>query len=78
MNERVMEGIPADQYELYAEFGMTAEKAQVLELAAGNVALSFVGMFVDTNKITAGGPVINPEGSPWAMGSCAPFIAALS
>ena len=29
--------LPGDQIELYAEYGITAEKAQVLE--AGNVAL---------------------------------------
>jgi hypothetical protein len=38
--------IPADQYELYAEFGIAAEKAQVLEVAAGNVALSYLALFV--------------------------------
>jgi hypothetical protein len=38
-------GIPADHYELYAEFGMTAEKAQIREVAAGNVALGFLAMF---------------------------------
>lgn len=44
--------IPPDQYELYAEFGMAAEKAQVLEVAAGNVALGFLAMFVKTDEIT--------------------------
>lgn len=44
--------IPTDQYELYAEFGMAAEKAQVLEVAAGNVALGFLAMFVKTDEIT--------------------------
>jgi hypothetical protein len=44
--------IPADQYELYAEFGMAAEKAQVLEVAAGNVALGFLAMFIKTEQIT--------------------------
>jgi hypothetical protein len=44
--------IPADQYELYAEFGMAAELAQVLEVAAGNVALGFLAMFVKTDEIT--------------------------
>jgi hypothetical protein len=44
--------IPTDQYELYAEFGFTAEKAQVLETEAGNVALSFLALFVNTNEIT--------------------------
>ncbi len=27
--------MPTDQYELYAEFGIAAEKAQVLEVDAG-------------------------------------------
>ena len=44
--------IPADQYELYAEFGIAAEKAQVLEVDAGNVALSFLALFVDTDEIS--------------------------
>ena len=44
--------IPADQYELYAEFGMVAERAQVLEVAAGNVALGFLATFVGTDEIT--------------------------
>lgn len=44
--------IPSDQYELYAEFGMVAEKAQVLEVAAGNVALGFLMMFVKGDEIT--------------------------
>jgi hypothetical protein len=44
--------MPEDQYALYAEFGMTAEKAQVLEVEAGNVALYFVAILVDPNEIT--------------------------
>jgi hypothetical protein len=44
--------MPEDQYALYAEFGMTAEKAQVLETEAGNVALSYLTLFVNTDKIT--------------------------
>ena len=36
---------PADHYEVYTEFGMAAEKAQVLEVAAGNVALSYLTLF---------------------------------
>lgn len=40
-----------DQLQLYAEFGIAAEKAQVLEFEAGNVALSFVALFVDTSRI---------------------------
>jgi hypothetical protein len=48
-----MEPMPEDQYALYAEFGITAEKAQVLETEAGNVALSFLTLLVDTDKISA-------------------------
>ena len=44
--------MPSDLYELYPEFGITAEKAQVLEVEAGNVALRFVTLLVDTSKIT--------------------------
>ena len=44
--------MPEDQYALYAEFGITAEKAQVLETAAGNVALAYVTHFVNTDEIT--------------------------
>jgi hypothetical protein len=44
--------MPEDQYALYAEFGITAEKAQVLEIEAGNVALSYVTLFVNTDNIT--------------------------
>jgi hypothetical protein len=45
--------IPADQYELYAEFGIAAEKAQVLELEAGNVAISFLLLFTNTDQLGA-------------------------
>ena len=44
--------IPEDQYELYAEFGIAAEKAQVLEVDAGNVALSYLALWINTDKIT--------------------------
>lgn len=44
--------MPQDQYELYAEFGITAEKAQVLEVAAGNVALGFLATFIDAGQVT--------------------------
>ena len=44
--------MPQDQYDLYAEFGMTAEMAQVLEVAAGNVAIGFLAMFVTEGKVT--------------------------
>jgi hypothetical protein len=50
--------MPVDQYTLYAEFGITAEKAQVLELAAGNLALSYLAVFVKPEEIT-------PEVSEW-------------
>lgn len=39
-------------HQLYADFGMAAEKAQVLELEAGNVVLSFVAMTVDPKNIS--------------------------
>ena len=48
-----MEPMPEDLYALYAEFGIAAEKAQVLETEAGNVALSFLALLVNTDKITA-------------------------
>jgi hypothetical protein len=44
--------MPTDQYELYAEFGITSEKAQDLELEVGNVALSYLTIFIDKNDIT--------------------------
>lgn len=46
-----LEDFPEDQLRLYAEFGIAAEKAQVLEFEAGNVALSFVALFVGTDRI---------------------------
>jgi hypothetical protein len=44
--------VPTNLYELYAEFGIAAEKAQVLEVEAGNVALSFLALFAKTDQIT--------------------------
>jgi hypothetical protein len=41
-----------DLYGLYAEFGIAAEKAQVMEVEAGNAALSYLAMFVDTDRIS--------------------------
>ena len=41
-----------DELELYAEYGITAEKAQVLEVEAGNVALAFLALFVNTDRIS--------------------------
>ncbi len=38
--------------ELYTKFGIAAEKAQVLELEAGNVVLSYITLFVNTENIT--------------------------
>jgi hypothetical protein len=49
--------MPADQYKLYAEFGITSEKAQVLEVDAGNVALGFLAMFVDKAHTRTNGNV---------------------
>jgi len=43
--------MPADQYELYAEFGIAAEKAQVLELEAGNVALLYIALIFKSEEI---------------------------
>jgi hypothetical protein len=45
--------IPADQYGLYAEFGIAAEKAQALELEAGNVAISFLLLLENTDQLSA-------------------------
>jgi hypothetical protein len=42
--------IPTDQYELYAEYGITAEKAQILEVEAGNAALAFLALFVSKDQ----------------------------
>jgi NADPH:quinone reductase-like Zn-dependent oxidoreductase len=44
--------MPADQYALYAEFGITAEKAQVLEVSAASVALISLALFVKTDEIS--------------------------
>lgn len=46
--------IPSDQYRLYAEFGIASEKAQVLEVEAGNVALYYFRLSVKPDEI-------NPE-----------------
>jgi hypothetical protein len=37
---------------LYFEFGRTAEMAQIMEMQAGNLALSFVSLAFDPSKIT--------------------------
>ncbi len=41
-----------DLRELYYQFGRAAEMAQVLETEAGNLALVYASMLVDTSKIT--------------------------
>lgn len=46
-----MNEMPKDLTDLYAEYGITAEKAQVLEVEAGNVALAFVALWVGTDKL---------------------------
>jgi len=50
--------IPTDQLEVYTQFGIAAELAQTLEVDAGNVALAYLALFVDTDKIT-------PEQTEW-------------
>ncbi|MDX6447360.1 MAG: hypothetical protein QOH71_4434 [Blastocatellia bacterium] len=47
-----MTNIPEDLRELYVEFGQAAEMAQVMEVEAGNLALSFVTIAFDTTNIT--------------------------
>ena len=47
-----MSSFPDDLRELYFEFGRAAEMAQVMETAAGNLALAYASMLVDTSKIT--------------------------
>jgi hypothetical protein len=44
--------MPEDQFALYAEFSITAEKAQVLENEAGNVVIYYRALFVNTDEIT--------------------------
>jgi len=44
--------IPSDQYDLYAQFGIAAEKAQTLELEAGNFVLAYLGLFFKPGQIT--------------------------
>jgi hypothetical protein len=44
--------IPSDQYDLYAQFGIAAEKAQTLELEAGNFVLTYLGLFFKPGQIT--------------------------
>lgn len=44
---------PPDRYELYAEFGIASEKAQVLEVAAGNLALGYLTLFIKPDDVTS-------------------------
>jgi hypothetical protein len=53
-----MSEMPLDLRELYFIFGVTAEKAQVMETAAGNAASAYVMLFADTGNIT-------PEMTEW-------------
>ena len=43
---------PDDLKELYFKFGLTAEMAQVMEVEAGNFALTFITAWFDPSKIT--------------------------
>ena len=47
-----MEDYPEDLQNLYTEFGRTAEMAQVMEVEAGNLALTFVSLAFDPETIT--------------------------
>lgn len=47
-----MSSCPDDLRELYYEFGRAAEMAQLMETEAGNLALVYATMLVDTSKIT--------------------------
>ncbi len=47
-----MTSCPIDLQELYCEFGRAAEMAQVVEFEAGNFALVYATMLVDTSNIT--------------------------
>src|SRR5713101_2524932 len=44
--------MPSDQYDLYAQFGIAAEKAQTLEVEAGNFVLTYLGLFFKPGQIT--------------------------
>jgi hypothetical protein len=44
--------LPADLYELYAQFGIASETAQVLEVEAGNLALAYLTMFVKPGEVS--------------------------
>ena len=53
-----MSDMPPDLRELYFTFGVTAEKAQLMETAAGTAIVAYVAMFIDTDNIT-------PEITAW-------------
>jgi hypothetical protein len=48
-----VEELPKDLQELYAQVGIASEIAQVLELEAGNLALAYLAMFVEPEKVTS-------------------------
>ena len=52
-------GLPSDQLEVYTQFGIAAEMAQVLEVDAANAALAWLALFTDTDKTT-------PEQTEWS------------
>jgi len=43
---------PDDLKELYFEFGLAAEMAQVMEVEAGNFALTSITAWIDPSKVT--------------------------
>lgn len=47
-----MDDMPADLKELYAQYGMAAETAQVLEVEVGNYALAYLAMFVTPGDVS--------------------------
>jgi len=47
-----MNNYPEDLKELYFEFGRTAEMAQVMEVEAGNLALTFASLAFDPSNLT--------------------------
>lgn len=44
--------IQSEKHELYAQFGIAAEKAQTLETAAANFVLTYLGLLFEPGKIT--------------------------
>jgi hypothetical protein len=46
-----MSDFPDDLSELYCKYGRTVEMAQVMELAAGNLALAFISVMFDPKTI---------------------------